>query len=607
MAHLRALVVFDAHKAGQSAALRFGFERDGYTVHAPSTMADALAVASTAMAQLVVVVLPGASDLDDDADRARAIGVGYSLVARLREEPQTRQLPIVVLGDRGEREQALRAGADEFVARPAFIRDVITLSKLAVAARQDGDEGGVVGTLDDYQLYFLTRALAAAERSCVLELERGRRSGEVCFNKGQVCAARVGAGTSAMAGVAAFNHLLLWSEASMNLRFESPASVAPDRKISVGVDELLAAGAKFAREFEALADRIGGAAAIYRQEPRKAASERNKIPPEVLQLLKIYDGRRPLIDVVEDSPFKPNDTIKITHRLHEMGVLKRLSAPVTTSPLTAALAVRDWLLGGADGSHPTVEERSTVTEAGRRAAEAYAEEAARRAAAKSPGDDLLGERDRAGVPKPIEDVPTAPREGQRGPQARNKKRKRRGDTGKVQKAPAAAPPPVPPSVTAAPSTANGAHATHKPADVDDELTTPFMREPIETAPPVDNNAPAAKTAPAAPPVERLSHPVPATAPKGATGATVRDKDPKPAAARAAVTGPVTKAPPLKEVAFTAEEEDFFARESELAKAEIDTFDDLEPSRPQAPVKRRWFGLGPKFVAPASKPAPPKKR
>ena len=45
----------------------------------------------------------------------------------------------------GAREPALRAGADEFVARPAFIRDVLTLSQLAVAIRQDGDESGVAG------------------------------------------------------------------------------------------------------------------------------------------------------------------------------------------------------------------------------------------------------------------------------------------------------------------------------------------------------------------------------------------------------------------------------------------------------------------------------
>src|SRR5206468_1196702 len=98
--------------------------------------------------------------------------------------------------------------------------------------------------------------------------------------------------------------------------------------------------------------------------------------------------RKPLIDIVEDSPFKPFDTIKITFRLAELGAIVRQPSPRDVSPLTAQLAVRDWLLGA-----PSVEPRPSVpsglTEAGRRAAEAYAEERAARAAERSPADELL--------------------------------------------------------------------------------------------------------------------------------------------------------------------------------------------------------------------------
>jgi hypothetical protein len=61
------------------------------------------------------------------------------------------------------------------------------------------------------------------------------------------------------------------------------------------------------------------------------------------------------------------------------------------TPLTERLAVRDWLLGGAEEHEPRPRAGSAggVTEAGRRAAEAYAAEAAKRAAATSPADDIL--------------------------------------------------------------------------------------------------------------------------------------------------------------------------------------------------------------------------
>jgi CheY-like chemotaxis protein len=367
------LVVLDA--AGKSgAALAFGFERAGYKVYATRDGEDALAMAQTRVPQLVVVAVDGPEAL--------------SIVGRLREEAVTRELPVVAIGERGRREEALRAGVDEFIARPAFIRDVLTLSRLAVAVRQDGDDGGVVGLLEDYGLYFLVRALAVAGRSCVMELERGRRLGEVQVAKGAVVAARVGR----MTGIAAFHHLLLWGEASLALRFESPAA---ERRIPAGVDELLDAGARFAAEFEAVSARVGGAQAVYAHEPRRAAEARAQIPAEVMVLVKQYDGRKPLIDIVEDSPFKPFDTIKITYRLAQLGAIVRKETREST-PLHERLAVRDWLLG--DGEEPKMARPANgsaaggLTEAGRRAAEAYAAEAARREAEESPGDDILDDR-----------------------------------------------------------------------------------------------------------------------------------------------------------------------------------------------------------------------
>lgn len=462
MAHLESLVVLDA--AGKSgAALTFGFERAGYKVYATRDVEDALAMTQTRVPQLLVVAVDGPEAL--------------SLVGRVREEAPTRELPVVAIGDRGSREESLRAGADEFIARPAFIRDVLTLSRLAVAVRQDGDDGGVVGLLEDYGLYFLVRALAVAGRSCVMELERGRRIGEVQVAKGAVVAARVGR----MTGVAAFQHLLLWGEASLSLRFESPVA---DRRIAAGVDELLEGGARFAAEFETLSVRVGGPQAVYAHEPRRAAEARAQIPAEVMVLVKQYDGRKPLIDIVEDSPFKPIDTIKITYRLAELGAIVRRETREST-PLTERLAVRDWLLGGGDEPAPRqrVDTPSGVTEAGRRAAEAYAAEASRRATAKAPADDILD--DSAAVRAAAAAKPVAPKP---------KKKK--------APAPAAAPVAAKRDAPAKLSPQAAAQATPKEPmfdAVDEEF---FAREADlwHTPPPdtFDDLEPAAKAAPTAP-------------------------------------------------------------------------------------------------------------
>src|SRR5581483_7080272 len=180
VAHLESLILFDPQERSRE-TLQFGFERDGYKVYATSESDDAHAMAQTRVAQLVVVCIPLPHGPDDDwEDEA------LELVGNLCEEAAKREVPIVVLGERSAREKALRAGADEFVARPSFIRDVLTLSSLAVAMRQDGDDTGVAGMLQDYELYFLVRALSVAERTGSIEIERGDRTGEVHFVKGEV-------------------------------------------------------------------------------------------------------------------------------------------------------------------------------------------------------------------------------------------------------------------------------------------------------------------------------------------------------------------------------------------------------------------------------------
>ena len=138
--------------------------------------------------------------------------------------------------------------------------------------------------LEDYELYFLTRALAVAQRSGVLELERGSRVGEVHFVKGEVVTARCGR----MSGLQAFHQLFVVGRGRpSSLRLSSPAG---ERKIHTPIDELLSAGARFAQEFEAVSDRVGGTRAVYRLEPRRAAEARAQIPAKSWCCSRITTG-----------------------------------------------------------------------------------------------------------------------------------------------------------------------------------------------------------------------------------------------------------------------------------------------------------------------------
>src|SRR5262249_6447246 len=104
MAHLESLVVYDAVPRTRQ-ALVYSFLRDGLKVFASDDGTDVLQMAQTRVPQLVVVSLASVRESNGHAEAATEAG-GLSLIGRLREEPATRELPIVALGERVAREQA---------------------------------------------------------------------------------------------------------------------------------------------------------------------------------------------------------------------------------------------------------------------------------------------------------------------------------------------------------------------------------------------------------------------------------------------------------------------------------------------------------------------
>jgi pilus assembly protein CpaE len=117
-------------------------DRGKYDVTLSADGADGLSRALTFPPDLVIidVMMPGLT--------------GYDVVRRLREQPQTAQIPILVLTARGQmidRQTALQAGADEHMAKPVTpqllldkVEELLTLHKPAVC---EIDECMVIGMM----------------------------------------------------------------------------------------------------------------------------------------------------------------------------------------------------------------------------------------------------------------------------------------------------------------------------------------------------------------------------------------------------------------------------------------------------------------------------
>ena len=260
-----------------------------------------------------------------------------TLLRQLRASEETRTLPLLVLGPASLRPDALDCGMIDFLPTPVFVRDVIAASRILVslnshATHAQGHEASVDGTLADFGFFSLIRVMCALPRSGVLRIERAKHRGEVLFSDGEIAGAQVGS----LQGPPAIHHLLLWEDAKIELRLRAVARRTQfHKKLGQVMDE----AERFVRDYTHAIQGIGPASSVYGKNDERLA--KTTVPSEVTPVLRLCDGRRTLTDIMDESPFRVFDTVRILTRLVDLGVLTRCR-PQEAVPVSAPPLERFW-------------------------------------------------------------------------------------------------------------------------------------------------------------------------------------------------------------------------------------------------------------------------
>src|SRR5262245_46091100 len=275
--------------------LTYGFEREGCKVTRTSDLSRAVQLSRTGGPGLAVVMLrePPQPALD--------------VLVALRAAHA--DMPIVALGEAALQASARSAGASDFLRTPTYIRDVVNAAKLS--AYGDDREG----LLSEYHgLFYLLRAMTATSRSCLLRLSRGSQRAEIRFKDGKV----VSAGVRALQHLPALHHVLLWEEAAVTV---ASGPVSKPSQFPLSSQEILDECERFLRDFAHAARDLGPPDTVYQPAPEPHPPITGMLPSQMVPLLRLFDGKHGLADVVEESPFRIFDTIRMIRRLVEGGVL----------------------------------------------------------------------------------------------------------------------------------------------------------------------------------------------------------------------------------------------------------------------------------------------
>lgn len=274
----------------------------------------------------------GTLDLAD----ASVIVVGSSVDLVRRARAARPDVPIIFTG-RTPRAEAEAAGADEVIPRPTYLRDLVTIARL-LRATQPGQRDHLTGSLADTTTTLaLVRALGALGRSAVLTLIRGLRRGEVRFYKGEVTSAQVGL----IHGQAALHQLLLWTDARFDFHREE---LVRRQQIPLRPDELFADAERFLEGVRESAGSLSPAS-ILEQDVVRVQNLGKQIPTEVHGVLRMFDGHRVLADILEDSPYRVFETLRVAQQALEVGLLRVVENQRKKATWRAVLAIEEWLVG----------------------------------------------------------------------------------------------------------------------------------------------------------------------------------------------------------------------------------------------------------------------
>jgi len=332
MAKLSHLLLYDPDPSGLE-TLSYVFEKEGCKVVGTS---DGLKVASLLQQDVPPLALIALREPEQAA---------IDLIRDITVNPRTRNVACVAIGPARWRGAALQAGAFGLLASPVFLRDVLDASKLVAAAtvpgsRPSADTEVTLKLSELGGVYYLIRALAAAGRSAAVELVRGARRGELRVIDGELSSVQVGA----LSGMAALHQALLWDEAELRLKFRNVVRRAG--QLSLKSEELLQECDRFLRDFAHDVKDLGVAGTIYR--PSNEARPTSSLPSEVVPLLRMFDGSRTLAQILEESPFRVFDTLRIVHQFAAAEAIRADAVPApkptSTPPGPAALAA--WFQSG---------------------------------------------------------------------------------------------------------------------------------------------------------------------------------------------------------------------------------------------------------------------
>ncbi len=270
---------------------------------------------------------------------------GFELCRELKKRTDGPAIAFVFLAEQSV-EMKLRgveAGADDFLAKPVYVQEVVAHARSLLQRRERdlleaharGDER-FVGDVEDFPLVDLLAALGSAHKSGVVALTApGGARGEIYFREGTVVDSEVGR----LSGLDAVCRLFSWSQGRFEIEWKSIR-----RKDAVAKDPsaLLMEALRRLDEWRRLLSDLPPLGTIFEVDYHLLAERLAEIPDEVNGVLRLFDGQRTFIQVIDDCGLSDLDALAVVGKLHREQIIRDTRAK-PDAVASAGADIEGWL------------------------------------------------------------------------------------------------------------------------------------------------------------------------------------------------------------------------------------------------------------------------
>lgn len=249
---------------------------------------------------------------------------GFAFCRRLKTDPARAAIPFMFLTNQRSIEDKIRGlelGVEEYLTKPIFVKEIVIRIKMLLQkrqretlARKDG-RTTFSGNLADMAVVDLIQTLELGRKSGIIHFSsEGGRKGAIYFRSGQIIDAELGR----LQGEAAVYRLLGWSDGSFEVEFKV---IRRNDVIGRSNQALLMEGMRRVDEWGRLLEQLPALDTIFEVDYSELAERLGEIPDEVNGILRLFDGRRSLIQVVDDCDFGDLEALEIISKLFFEGII----------------------------------------------------------------------------------------------------------------------------------------------------------------------------------------------------------------------------------------------------------------------------------------------